>query len=227
MARFARIDVINTMYEIGLVPVFYNKDLEISKQIVHACVEGGAKVVEFANRGDRAFFVFSHLIDYFAESRPEAILGIGSVLEPGTASLYINRGANFVVGPILNSEVADLCNRRKILYSPGCGSVTEISSAEALGVEIVKVFPGGSVGGPAFVKAILGPMPWARIMPTGGVSPTKESMQEWIEAGAACLGMGFKLISKDLVNRGDWHGLAEKVRECIALIKEARGLVTF
>ena len=223
MARFERIEVLRTIYDIGLVPVFYNNDLETAKNIVKACVDGGARVVEFTNRGDRAYRIFSELVEYFDQRQPDAILGVGSVLDSGTASLYINSGANFVVGPILNKDVAKVCNRRKIGYSPGCGSATEISEAEELGVEIVKVFPGGQVGGPAFVKAVLGPMPWTRIMPTGGVSPTKESITEWIKAGAACLGIGSKLISRDLVAKGDWNGVKAKVEECLRFINEARG----
>ena len=222
MARFARIDVLNVMYELGLVPVFYNRDIDVAKEVVNACADGGARLIEFTNRGDRAFQIFNELIGYFEEKRPDIILGVGSILDVGTASLYINTGANFVVGPVLNRDVAMACNRRKIAYSPGCGSATEISEAESLGVEIVKVFPGGQVGGPAFVKAILGPMPWTRIMPTGGVSPTRESITEWIKAGAACLGIGSKLITKDFVAKGDWSGIKNRVTECLQYVKEAR-----
>lgn len=222
MARFARIEVLNTIYEIGLVPVFYHKEMEVAKNIIKACADGGARVVEFTNRGDRAHQIFSELLGYFDGQGSGAIIGVGSVIDPGTASLYINSGANFVVGPILNRDVAKVCNRRKVSYSPGCGSATEISDAEELGVEIVKVFPGGQVGGPAFVKAMLGPMPWTRIMPTGGVSPTRESIYDWIKAGAACLGIGSKLVTKELVAQGDWRGLTKKVKECLHYIREAR-----
>jgi 2-dehydro-3-deoxyphosphogluconate aldolase/(4S)-4-hydroxy-2-oxoglutarate aldolase len=217
-----RLQVLNAIYEIGLVPVFYNQDLATAKSIVKACLEGGARVVEFTNRGERAFQVFSELVSHCDRELPQAIMGVGSVLDPGTASLYINCGANFVVGPVLNREVAKVCNRRKISYSPGCGSASEVSDAEELGVEIVKVFPGGQVGGPAFVKALMGPMPWTRIMPTGGVSPTRESISQWIEAGAACLGIGSKLISKDLVDKGDWGAIRERVAQCLQYLKEAR-----
>ena len=223
MARFARVEVINSIYDLGLVPVFYHKDPEVAKKIVNACADGGARVVEFTNRGDRAYQVFSELVSYFEQKRPQVILGVGSVLDHSTASLYINAGANFVVGPILNEEVARTCNRRKITYSPGCGSASEISAAEALGVEIVKIFPVGQVGGPSFVKAILGPMPWTRIMPTGGIELTRESIRDWIQAGAACLGMGSKLISNDLVTSEDWSDLTKKVEWCLGLIREIRG----
>lgn len=222
MARFSRVEVIDAMLETGLVPVFYQGDLNKAKHIVDACLAGGARVLEFTNRGDLAYRVFCDLLEYVSRNKPEAILGVGSVIDGPTASLYINSGANFVVGPNLNPEVARLCNRRKVSYSPGCGSVSEISNAEELGVEIVKIFPGGLVGGPAFVQAVKGPMPWTRIMPTGGVSPTKESVDAWVKAGAACLGMGSKLIIKDLVAKEDWAGITQNVKNCLKLIDEAR-----
>ena len=222
MAKFTRVEVINTMYDLGLVPVFYHDDSKIAKEIVNACADGGARVIEFTNRGDRAHQIFSELVGYFEKKRPEVILGVGSILEPWTASLFINSGANFVVGPVLNTEVAKVCNRRKINYSPGCGSASEISEAEALGVEIVKIFPAGQLGGPSFVQAILGPMPWTRIMPTGGVDPTEESIKAWFEAGVACVGIGSKLIRKDLVAAGNWAEITALVRQVLDWIKEAR-----
>jgi 2-dehydro-3-deoxyphosphogluconate aldolase/(4S)-4-hydroxy-2-oxoglutarate aldolase len=223
MARFDRMTVLNAMLDTGLVPVFYNADVEVAKQIVTACAEGGAKIVEFTNRGDRAWNVFTELIAWADKAQPDIILGVGSVVDAPTAALYIASGANFVVGPMLNPEIARLCNRRKVAYSPGCGSVSEISEAEELGVEIVKVFPGGEVGGPAFVKAVLGPMPWTRIMPTGGVDATWESVGGWVKVGATCLGMGSKLVRKDLVAAGDFDAIRDNVRQVLAWIKEARG----
>ena len=162
------------------------------------------------------------MVGYFEEKRPEVILGVGSILDPSTASLFINSGANFIVGPVFNTEVAKVCNRRKINYSPGCGSASEISEAEALGVEIVKIFPGGQVGGPSFVRAILGPMPWTRIMPTGGVDATEESIKAWFGAGVACVGLGSKLIRHDLVAAGKWAEITALVRQVLNWIKEAR-----
>jgi 2-dehydro-3-deoxyphosphogluconate aldolase/(4S)-4-hydroxy-2-oxoglutarate aldolase len=222
MAKFDRLTVLNAMLSGGLVPVFYEGDLEVAKKIVTACYEGGAGVLEFTNRGERALPVFSQLADFIAGRFPGLILGAGSIVEAPTAALFIAYGASFVVGPLLNAEVARLCNRRKIAYSPGCGSVSEISAAEEWGVEIVKIFPGAQVGGPAFIKAVLAPMPWTRIMPTGGVEATKESVQEWIKAGAACLGMGSSLIRKDLVKAGDFTTIRASVSQILAWISEAR-----
>jgi 2-dehydro-3-deoxyphosphogluconate aldolase/(4S)-4-hydroxy-2-oxoglutarate aldolase len=223
MARFDRLTVLNTMVELGLVPVFYNADVEVAKNIVAACAAGGAKVVEFTNRGDFAPQVFLELSRYFAKADPGVILGVGSVIDAPTAALYIAYGANFVVGPSLNPEVARLCNRRKVAYSPGCGSATEISEAEELGVEIVKVFPGSSVGGPGFVKSILGPCPWTRIMPTGGVDATEESIRAWFSAGVTCVGIGSKLVTKELIALGNFDSISQKAAQVLQWIREARG----
>ena len=223
MARFSRLEVLNEIVRIGLVPVYYQPDLEVAKRIAAACAKGGARVVEFTNRGDNAYRIFSELVSYFATADPSIILGVGSVVDPGTAALYIASGANFVVGPVLNPEVARVCNRRKVPYSPGYGTASEISEAEELGVEIVKLFPGKLTGGPAFVKSLRGPMPWTLIMPTGGVDATQENIHGWFEAGVAAVGMGSKLITKALVAAQDYDGITCQVERVIGWIQEARG----
>jgi 2-dehydro-3-deoxyphosphogluconate aldolase/(4S)-4-hydroxy-2-oxoglutarate aldolase len=222
MARFDRLTVLNAMLSTGLIPVFYHSDLEVAKKVLSACAEGGIRAFEFTNRGDGAWQVFNELMSFCHKVQPEMILGVGSVVDAPTAALYLASGANFVVGPMLNPEIARLCNRRKIAYSPGCGSVSEISAAEELGVEIVKVFPGGQVGGPEFIQAVRGPMPWSRIMPTGGIDCTVDSVQAWIKAGAACLGMGSNLIPKDILAAGDYGRLRDNVRRVLSWIQEAR-----
>lgn len=211
--------VLAAMYDISVVPVFYHADIDTAKNVVAACSRGGCKLVEFVNRGDHAFEVFSELDRHFTKVDPTLILGVGSIVDPYTAALYINCGANFVVGPSLNEEVAKLCNRRMIPYSPGCGSASEISDAQALGCEIVKVFPGKEVGGPNFVKNVMGPMPWTRIMPTGGVDSTEESLTAWLSAGVAAMGMGSNLITKELLAAKDWAGIENKVRETVDRVK--------
>jgi len=222
MAHFTRLEVLNAMVETGLVPVFYHNDVEIAKKVIQACAAGGARCIEFTNRGDFAPFVFKEVSEYLAKANPKVILGVGSIVDAPTAALYIASGANFVVGPMLNPEVARLCNRRKIAYSPGCGTVSEISQAEELGVEIVKIFPGGLVGGPEFVKSVLAPMPWTRIMPTGGVEATRESVSAWIKAGTAALGIGSNLITKERVAQGKWDELTQATAQVLAWIREAR-----
>lgn len=217
-----RLDVINTLLDTGLLPLFYNGDVEISVELASACSRGGAKVIEFTNRGELAYPVFSELVKHFAKADPMLILGVGSILDAPTAALYVAGGANFIVGPGFNPDIAKLCNRRKILYMPGCATETEISTAEEYGAEICKIFPGETVGGPAFVKAVMAPCPWHRLMPTGGVDATEASVSEWIKAGAAAVGMGSKLITAQAVEDRDYDGIGRKASECIAWIKKAR-----
>ena len=217
MARFSRIDVALKMKETGIVPVFYNKDLEVCKQVVNACYKGGVRVFEFTNRGDYAHEIFRDLNKYAEENCPEMIMGVGSVVDAATTALYLQLGSNFIVSPVMNPEMAKVCNRRKVAWSPGCGSVSEISQAEELGAEVVKIFPGSQVGGPGFVKAIKGPFPWTSIMPTGGVSPTEENLKGWFEAGVHCVGMGSQLITKDILANSDYDVLESRVKEAIEI----------
>jgi 2-dehydro-3-deoxyphosphogluconate aldolase/(4S)-4-hydroxy-2-oxoglutarate aldolase len=214
--------VLNSMYEIGLIPIFYHEDLETAKKVAAAVSRGGCQLLEFVNRGDHAFEIFSALENHLRKKEPEIIIGAGSIVDPHTAALYINAGANFIVGPNLNPEVARLCNRRKIPYSPGCGSVSEISLAEELGCEICKIFPGEEVGGPKFVSSVLGPMPWTSLMPTGGVEPTPESIGKWVGAGAVALGMGSRLITAEAIRAKDWKGIENRVRAALKMVKTAK-----
>lgn len=222
MARFTRIEVALKAKETGVVPVFYHADAEIGKKILKACYDGGARVFEFTNRGEYAHEVFTELTKYAAKDLPEMILGIGSVVDAATASLYIQCGTNFIVSPLLNADIAKVCNRRKISWMPGCGSVSEISYAEELGAEIIKIFPASQVGGPEFIKAVKGPMPWSNIMPTGGVLPSRENLTEWISAGAYCVGLGSQLFVKNDDGTYDYGKITEVVKSSIELIKELR-----
>jgi 2-dehydro-3-deoxyphosphogluconate aldolase/(4S)-4-hydroxy-2-oxoglutarate aldolase len=219
MAKFTRIDVIIRMREAGIVPVFYHKDPEVCRNVIKSCHDGGIKVFEFTNRGDYAHELFGDLNKWSEKEVPGIALGAGSVVDAPTASLYIQLGANFIVSPVMNPEMAKVCNRRKILWVPGCGSLSEISQAEELGAEIVKIFPGSSVGGPDFVKAIKGPCPWTSIMPTGGVEPTVENLREWFEAGVTCVGIGSNLITKELVLKKDWKGLTKRIAGAVKVAR--------
>jgi len=222
MARFTRLEVYEAMLSTGLVPLFYHPAVEIGKHVIQACADGGARVFEFTNRGDFAFDVFQQISKALAAEKSSLILGVGSVVDAPTAALYISAGANFVVGPIFNPEVAKLCNRRKIAYLPGCGSLNDISQAEEYGVEIVKIFPGSAVGGPGFIKDALGLCLWSRIMPTGGVEANEENLRAWIGAGACCVGMGSNLITKNAIANGDYASITEKVKQVLAWIAAAR-----
>ncbi|HEX2585468.1 MAG TPA: bifunctional 4-hydroxy-2-oxoglutarate aldolase/2-dehydro-3-deoxy-phosphogluconate aldolase [Steroidobacteraceae bacterium] len=217
-----RLTVLSAMMEQAVIPVFYHADVEVCTKVIQACGNGGAKCIEFTNRGDFASHVFYDVTKHFAKADPSIIMGVGSIVDAPTAGIYIANGAKFIVGPLLNADVAKVCNRRCIPYSPGCGSASEIGYAQELGCEIVKVFPGSSVGGPEFVKNVLGPMPWTRIMPTGGVEPTEESLRKWFGAGIVACGIGSNLITKELLQAKNYDGIEQRVRETVQLIKKIK-----
>lgn len=217
MARFDKLQVLAKMAAAPMVPVFYHKDVETAKAVVKACYDGGVRLFEFTNRGDFAHEVFAEVVKYAAEACPEMAVGVGSIVEPGTASLYMQLGACFVVGPLFNPEVARVCNRRGVPYVPGCGSVTEVGMAQEVGCEVCKLFP-GDVLGPKMVKGLMAPMPWSKIMVTGGVAPEADNLRAWFEAGAFCVGMGSKLFPKATVAAGDWKAISRKCAECFEAI---------
>jgi len=218
MARFTRIEVALKMKETGMVPVFYHANPEVCKKVVKACYDGGVRLFEFTNRGDFATLLFAELNKWALQECPEMIMGAGSVIDEGTAAMYIALGANFIVSPLVDEATARVCNKRKIAWSPGCGTVTEIGRAHELGAEVVKIFPGSEVGGPGFVNAVKGPMPWTSIMPTGGVSPTEENLKEWFEAGVTCVGMGSKLFPKEVLANENYSYITQKCKEALEII---------
>ena len=221
MAQYSRIQVIQQMEKSGMVPLFYHPDIEVAKSVLKACYDGGARLMEFTNRGDFALEIFTDLIKYAIAELPGMILGVGSVTDAASASQYMLAGANFVVTPVYREDIAIVCNRRKVLWSPGCGSLTEIAQAEEMGCELVKLFP-GSTYGPGFVKGIKGPQPWTSIMPTGGVSTEESNLRGWFDAGVTCVGMGSKLISKEILANKDYATLQKNVASTLALIQEIR-----
>ena len=222
MARFSKIEVLDSMKRTGMVPVFYNANIEIAKQVVKACYEGGVRAFEFTNRGDFAHEIFGELNKWAAKECPEMILGVGSIVDAPTASLYLQLGANFIVGPLFNPDVAKVCNRRLVPYTPGCGSVSEIGFAQEAGCDLTKVFPAGNVGGPSFVKNMKAPMPWSMIMATGAVEPTEENLTAWFKAGVTVVGMGSKLFPKADIAAGNWAAISEKCRYALDIIAKAR-----
>ncbi|MBQ6161402.1 MAG: bifunctional 4-hydroxy-2-oxoglutarate aldolase/2-dehydro-3-deoxy-phosphogluconate aldolase [Prevotella sp.] len=219
MSKFDKLAVLTKIGQTRMVPVFYHKDVAVACAVVKACYDGGVRAFEFTNRGDMAHEVFAELMRFTADECPDLALGVGSVVDAPTAALYIQMGACFVVGPLLNSDVAKVCNRRGVPYTPGCGTVSEVGQAQELGCDIVKVFP-GDVLGPKFVKGLMAPMPWSRIMVTGGVEPTEENLSAWIKAGAFCVGMGSKLFPKDKVAAADWQYVTDMCRQSLDIISK-------
>ena len=221
MARYSKLQVLVTMEETGMVPVFYNSDAETARKVLKACYDGGVRAFEFTNRGDFAQEVFAELVKYADAELPGMILGIGSVVDPATAALYLQLGANFVVGPLFNPEIAPVCNRRLVPYCPGCGTVSEVGKAQELGCDLCKVFP-GDVLGPKFVKGLRAPMPWSRIMVTGGVKPDRVNLEGWFKAGVTCVGMGSNLFPQDAIDAGDWQRITDLCAESLRIIAEVR-----
>jgi len=223
MAKYSRSEVFTAMKTTGVVPVFYDADVDVCKNVVKACYDGGIRVFEFVNRGDFAHEIFSELNKYALKELPGMILGVGSLVEEATTAMYIQAGANFIVSPLLNEEMAKICNRRGVSWSPGCGTISEISKAQELGAEIVKLFPASEIGGASFVKAVKGPMPWTNIMPTGGVDTTEANLKTWFDAGVTCVGMGSNLFPKEIMASKNYSALAHKVKELMVTVGKVRG----
>ncbi len=221
MASFTKLEVLQLMANQGMVPLFYHPDVVLGKKVLKAIYKGGGRIIEFTNRGDYAHEVFGELNKFCTAELPGMMLGVGSITDPGTTAMYLQLGANFIVTASYREDVARTCNRRKVPYMPGCGTLTEIGIAEEMGCDIVKLFP-GSIYGPGFVKAIKGPQPWTTIMPTGGVAPTKENLGAWFDAGVTCVGMGSKLIGKDILEKGDFKTLEKRTKDALSLIKKLR-----
>lgn len=219
--RFSKVEVIQAMKATGLVPVFYHKDPEVAKKVVKACYEGGIRAFEFTNRGDFAHEVFVELLKFANKECPEMIMGIGSIVDAPTAALYIQSGANFIVGPLFNPEVAKVANRRLVPYAPGCGSVSEVGFAQEMGCDICKVFP-GDVLGAAFVKNLKAPMPWSNLMVTGGVKPEEANLKSWFSAGVTCVGMGSNLFPAEMLKNGDWEGIRQLCADALSIIQKVK-----
>ena len=221
MSRFSKLDTLTVIRDCPMIPVFYNADVEISKQVVKACYAGGVRAFEFTNRGDFAQEVFSEVYKYAARECPEMVMGVGSVVDSATAGMYMQMGANFIVGPLFNPDVAKICNRRCVPYSPGCGSVSEVGFAQEAGCTLIKIFPGGILG-PSFVKNIMAPMPWSKLMVTGGVKPTKENLEGWFNAGVTAVGMGSNLFPKDVIAAKDWSKITELCKSAFKIVKNLK-----
>lgn len=220
MADYRKSQVIETVEKTALVPVFYNPDIEIGKNVLKACYEGGVRTFEFTNRGEKAAEVFAGLVGY-ARQFPGMILGVGSISFARDARRFIRMGANFVVGPQYVPGVMRVCRFRGIPYMPGCGTVSEVGRAQRAGCDICKVFP-GDVLGPKFVKGLRAPMPWSRLMVTGGVKPERENLEAWFKAGVTAVGMGSNLFPKEAVAGGDWRKISELCETTLSIIKEVR-----
>jgi 2-dehydro-3-deoxyphosphogluconate aldolase/(4S)-4-hydroxy-2-oxoglutarate aldolase len=212
----AKLKVLGRIVESGLVAVVRAESSDQAERIGEACVHGGVGAIEITFTVPGAAAVIAHLAKTYKSG--EIIIGAGSVLDPETARASILVGAQFVVSPSVNLDTARLCNRYQIPYMPGAGCTRDVVEAMECGADIVKVFP-GEVLGPAFVKAVRGPLPQASLMPTGGVS--LENVADWIEAGCVAVGVGGNLTAG--AKTGDFQSITEVAKRFIAKIQQARG----
>jgi len=203
-----------------LVPLFSHEDAEIAQQVVHTVYRGGIRVFEFTNRRKNSFETFQQLVSQ-RKQYPEMMLGVGTVMDGATTTKFIQAGADFIVSPILKPEMAEVCKKHSKPWIPGCGTLTEIVTANELGAEVIKLFP-GSVLGPGFVSAVMPVVPDLQLMITGGVEPTKENLNAWFTAGAMCVGLGSQLFTKEIIDKKDWSQLQQKVEQSIAIIQQLR-----
>lgn len=217
----ANTDISGMMHATGLVPVFHHDDDELALEVLHASYEGGLRIFEFTRRGKHAETTFSKLKAFADKSLPDMMLGAGSIVTGNSAEEFIGMGAGFIVSPLFSESVNDICQSHDVMHIPGCGTVTEIGNAHKAGAGIVKLFP-AEVYGPTFIRAILGPMPWSRIMPTGGVTTERTNLKAWFDAGAWCVGMGSALFAPGLLTKGKMDDLRDKISETIRVIREVR-----
>lgn len=216
MTSLPKLEILQKIADSGLVAVVRAESSDQACRIADACAEGGVGAIEITFTVPHAPAVIADLARRDAANN--ILIGAGTVLDPETARASILAGAQFVVGPSVSAETARLCNRYQVPYMPGAGTITEIVNAMECGADVVKVFPGELLG-PGFVKAVMGPLPRARLMPTGGVSI--ENTGEWIRAGCVAVGVGGNLTAG--AKRGDYQSITELARQFIAKIREARG----
>jgi len=191
-------NITKSLMDAGMIPVFYHEDIETCKNVITACYKGGLRVFEYTNRGEKALENYPILKEFAAKNCEGMLFGIGSINNATQAASFIMLDADFIVSPFLDKDIASICDTNDIYWIPGCATLTEISTAEKHGADIIKIFP-GNILGPGFVKAVKGPMPHLKLMPTGGVSPTKENLEAWFNAGVVCVGMGSNLLTKDAI----------------------------
>jgi 2-dehydro-3-deoxyphosphogluconate aldolase/(4S)-4-hydroxy-2-oxoglutarate aldolase len=214
--------VTNTIVDQGMLPLYFNSDLEVSISVLRAIYKAGIKAVEYTNRGEAALNNFKALLEIRDQEMPGMLLGIGTIKNLGQAMDYKDAGADFFVSPGFVKEVAEYALRHHLLYAPGCMTPTEIIAAENAGLKFIKLFPGNMLG-PEYVSTIKDVFPKLLFMPTGGVDTTKENLESWFKAGVCAVGMGSKLISKKLMEVKDYATIEADTIKVLTLIKEIKG----
>lgn len=216
-------NIVEVMKSTGIVPLFTHDNQDEALQVVQTAYEAGVRTFEFTNRRANSFEVFSHLVAN-RKRFPDLLLGIGTVMDGPTTKRFIDAGADFIISPILKLEMSQVCKAHDKLWIPGCATLTEAVTAKENGAGVIKIFP-GSVLGPEFVRSVMPVVPDLVLMITGGVEPTRESLSTWFKAGAACVGMGSQLFSKDILSSRDWPLLRQRIADSLAIAKDVRSKI--
>jgi len=221
MKRFKKQIVLQTLLEDAILPIFCHADGNTAVNILKACIDGGLRAVEFVDRGKNSIEVFRKIVNYRNTHFPKMLIGAGTIYDQQSASIFLREGADFIVSPVFNKEIALACNRQKVLWIPGCGTMNEIAEAESYGAEIIKVFPAISLGA-AFIKNVLGPSPDSLLMVSGGIKSEISEINKWLKAGAACIGLGSDLFPIELTSKKNFEPITEKIKTIIQSIKDTK-----
>ena len=209
-------EIVDVLERAPIVPLYYHEDPATACSLMDACYLGGARALEFTNRGEHAMRVFTAMCKHRDANYPDMALGIGSISNTEQIQNFIDVGADFLVSPFISKSLADFAKSKDIFWTGGCGTLTEMQTAYSWGVPLLKLFP-GNIYGPAMIKAAKAPCPWLKIMPTGGVKPEKENLEAWFGAGATCVGMGSQLFTKDENGAYNYASITEKVASSLRI----------
>jgi 2-dehydro-3-deoxyphosphogluconate aldolase/(4S)-4-hydroxy-2-oxoglutarate aldolase len=212
---------IQKVKELGLLPLYYHDNPEVCLSVAKALYDAGVRCIEFTNRGAHAFENFKRLVKTRDESMKELVLAVGTIKTGTEAQKYIDAGADFLISPVFDNSVCDTAYLNKVLWIPGCTTPTEIHVAEKAGCKLIKLFPGNLLG-PGYVEAILPLFQGLDFVVTGGVDTTEENIKAWFKAGVVGVGMGSKLIGKDVLQEEDYDGLKTKTRKVISIIRKIK-----
>jgi 2-dehydro-3-deoxyphosphogluconate aldolase / (4S)-4-hydroxy-2-oxoglutarate aldolase len=206
----------------SFLPLFNPDDYEVCKNVIQAVYDGGVRMFECTNRSANAFEVFEKLAPYVEQHMPDMVLGAGTIMDDQSAKKFYEAGAQFIVSPVIPQSVADFCQHHDIFWCPGASTLNEIVHAHTLGADMVKIFPANLLGGVEFLKAIMGPCPWVRVMPTGGVDGTEKNLRGWFEAGVQCVGLGSQLFKKEIIAAKNYDALRTEAKRIVGIITQIR-----
>lgn len=221
MSRLNKEEILQIASIQGLLPPFNHSDEKRSREILQAAYAGGLRIIEYTNRSPNALDVFESLARFARKQLPGLVLGVGTIMNSKQAKQFHKAGAQFIVAPTLQLEVGAYCSKKELFWCPGAGTATEVVQAHEWGASLVKIFP-AEVLGPTFIKALKGPCPWTRMMPSGGVTLEPANLLAWFQSGAECVAIGTQLFSTEIMEEGRMELLEERIHTTLLTIKSIR-----